>query len=433
MSSLRTVIGIVVLAAILYLVYVSVMKNPKAAPLPDGAAGFASATQGDLLNAVTPEFAAAPGGSASTSPAAGPSGFPSNGPAYSAVTPPSSAPQTGPANYYGTAQPPANPTTPATAPPGAAPPVSVSIPGGPSPLLPPVPSGGVATAPPANSAASTPSRYPSTGLAEMGDVIPSTPPANPTSRGAANPPAGPAAASAVRPEFALFMQEAYKSLGEGRWSDTHLTLSRFYGNPQLTTIEARTLLEVLDQLAGTVIYSRQHLLEQPYRVRPDDSLDRIARSYDVPAELLAKINGIRDPRRLTPGMDLKVLHGPFDAIVDLGRYELTLMLKGRYAGRFLIGIGRDLPQLEGQYTVRDKKTDPVYIGPDRVIASSSRDPSNPWGKRLIELGSQVGIHGTNDPHNIGRNEGRGSIALGDRDIEDVFDILSIGSRVVIRR
>jgi LysM repeat protein len=429
MSALRTVIGIVVLAAILYLVYVSVMKNPKAAPPPDGAAGFASATQGDLLNAVTPEFATAPGGSASTSTSAGPGGFPGNGSAYPAVTPPSSPPQGSPAYYYGTAQPPANPTMP-----GAAPAVSVSIPGGPTPLLPPAPSGVVTTTPPANSAASTPPLYPSTGLSEMGDVIPSTPPANPTSRGAAaNPPAGPAAASAVRPEFALFMQEAYKSLGEGRWSDTHLTLSRFYGNPQLTTSEARTLLEVLDQLAGTVIYSRQHLLEQAYRVRPDDSLDRIARSYDVPVELLAKINGIRDPRRLTPGMELKVLHGPFDAIVDLGRYELTLMLKGRYAGRFLIGIGRDLPQLEGQYTVRDKKTDPVYIGPDRVIASSSRDPSNPLGKRLIELGSQVGIHGTNDPHNIGRNEGRGSIALGDRDIDDVFDILSIGSRVVIRR
>jgi lipoprotein-anchoring transpeptidase ErfK/SrfK len=109
------------------------------------------------------------------------------------------------------------------------------------------------------------------------------------------------------------------------------------------------------------------------------------------------------------------------------------MLKGRYAGRFLIGVGRDVAQLEGQYTVREKKTDPVYIGPDRVIASSSRDPSNPLGKRLIELGNQVGIHGTNDPRNIGRNEGRGSIFLSDRDIDDVFDILSIGSRVVIRR
>ena len=63
-------------------------------------------------------------------------------------------------------------------------------------------------------------------------------------------------------------------------------------------------------------------------------------NYDVSPALLAKINGIRDPQQLQPGMELKVFHGPFDAVIDLNRYELTLFLKDRYAGRFTIGIGR---------------------------------------------------------------------------------------------
>jgi lipoprotein-anchoring transpeptidase ErfK/SrfK len=147
--------------------------------------------------------------------------------------------------------------------------------------------------------------------------------------------------------------------------------------------------------------------------------------------LLSKINGIRDSRQLQPGMELKVLHGPMDAVIDLNRYEMTLFLKDRYAGRFAIGVGRDHPQLEGQYTVRDKQYSPVYFGPDRVMAPS--DPSYPLGNRWIDLGNQIGIHGTNDPRNIGHTEGRGSIFLSDRDIDDVYDILTVGSKIAIHR
>jgi lipoprotein-anchoring transpeptidase ErfK/SrfK len=61
------------------------------------------------------------------------------------------------------------------------------------------------------------------------------------------------------------------------------------------------------------------------------------------------------------------------------------------------------------------------------------DPSYPLGKRWIDLGNQIGIHGTNDPRNIGHTEGRGSIFLSDRDIDDVYDILTVGSKIAIHR
>jgi LysM repeat protein len=227
------------------------------------------------------------------------------------------------------------------------------------------------------------------------------------------------------------LQTVYTNLAQGHFAESHAVLSRFYAEPRLTAEESRTLTELLDQLAGTVIYSRHHLLEQPYKVQPDDTLERIARNYEISPSLLSKINGIRDSRQLQPGMELKVLHGPMDAVIDLNRYEMTLFLKDRYAGRFAIGVGRDHPQLEGQYTVRDKQYSPVYFGPDRVMAPS--DPSYPLGKRWIDLGNQIGIHGTNDPRNIGHTEGRGSIFLSDRDIDDVYDILTVGSKIAIHR
>ena len=98
---------------------------------------------------------------------------------------------------------------------------------------------------------------------------------------------------------------------------------------------------------------------------------------------------------------------------------------------FPIGTGNDYPQLEGTHTVREKMISPTYYGREETVGADH--PDNPLGNRWIGLDDQIGIHGTNYPRNVGAVGGRGAICLDDRDIDDVFDILTIGSRVVIRR
>jgi hypothetical protein len=148
----------------------------------------------------------------------------------------------------------------------------------------------------------------------------------------------------------------------------------------------------------------------------------------VPWQLLAKINGVRDPENLTPGRELKVVRGPFDAVVNLDKYELTLMLRRSdgdkhqplYAGRFRIGVGRDQHNLEGTHLVENKD--------EPAGAAGGLAP-----KYRIELSEQISIHGVDDPRDLGTGDGPGSICLGDRDLQDVHGILSIGSRVQIVR
>jgi lipoprotein-anchoring transpeptidase ErfK/SrfK len=230
-------------------------------------------------------------------------------------------------------------------------------------------------------------------------------------------------------ELLLAVQQ---KLDEGKLAEVHLALSSLYDNPDLPQAQARQVTELLDQLAGTVIYSRQHLLEPPYVVRPGDTLDQIAEQYKVPPLLLARINGIGQGQPLAPGRELKVVRGPFSAVVHLEKHELTLMVGGRYAGRFAIGVGCDQPKLEGEYVVREKTINPIYQGPGGVNVPGG-DPHNPLGKFWIGLGNGVALHGTVDPQNIGRDDNRGTICLGDRDIDDLYGILSVGSRVVVRR
>ena len=206
-------------------------------------------------------------------------------------------------------------------------------------------------------------------------------------------------------------------------------LTEWYDDPRLTPQQNAQTLVLLDQLAATVVYSRQHRLTAPYEVQPGDTLEKIAERYQVPWQLLGKINSLSNPRQLRPADRLKVLPGPFEGYVDLTQYRLTLVIDGLYAGRFPIGIGRDQSTPQGSFVVKNKVLNPVWYGPQGVVPHE--DPRNPLGGRWIGLGGGIGIHGTNNPASIGRNESEGCIRMGQQDIEDVFDILSLGSRVTV--
>jgi hypothetical protein len=247
----------------------------------------------------------------------------------------------------------------------------------------------------------------------------------------------------LQKKFASFMEAVQKKLDEGKYGEAQLALSSLYGNPDLPPDQARQITTLLDQLAGTVIYSRRHLLEPAYKAQPGDTLEKLGKKFNVPWELLARINGLVPSGPISPdgatkdqplpeGLELKVVRGPFNATIDLEKHELTLLLQDRYAGRFPIGVGRDQPKLDGEYTVRAKTPYPRYFGPDGVNIES-RDPKNPLGAAWIGLTDKIGIHGTNNPQNVGRDDNRGTICVKDRDLQDLYGILSVGSRVTILR
>jgi LysM repeat protein len=237
--------------------------------------------------------------------------------------------------------------------------------------------------------------------------------------------------AAAGSSFSGAFEAARRQLDDGHLVEGLQQLSVWYDDPRLSPIEQEELTHLLDQVSGTVIYSTRSLLESPYEVLPGERLDDIAQKYNVPAQLLAKINGIENTNDLRPGERLKVVRGPFNAVISLDKKQLTLLLGGSYAGHFNIGLGREYPAAEGQYVVTDKLVNPTYHGLERAIDAD--DPANPLGERWIGLGDRMSIHSTNNPSSIGKTDLPGCISLNPRDAEDVFDILSEGSKVLIRR
>ncbi|QDT11360.1 L,D-transpeptidase family protein [Stieleria marina] len=207
------------------------------------------------------------------------------------------------------------------------------------------------------------------------------------------------------------------------------TLSVFYGTPDLPVAQRGQLLARLDPLAREVIYSPRHLLEQPHRVGSNETLMEIAQNYGVPWQLIANINGIKDPLVITPGTELKVVRGPFNAQVDLRQHELTIFLGDLYAGRFPIAVGSDPAPRPGTFTVQDKQSQRTFY--DRSGAPiAAGSPANPYGKVWIDLGSQLCIHGSPEATKPTAN---GCISLAANFADDLFGILSQGSSVTIRR
>ena len=209
--------------------------------------------------------------------------------------------------------------------------------------------------------------------------------------------------------------------------EAHFQLStEYWQHPE----SREKLLPTLEQLSDKIYFHKTPHYLEPYVVAPGENLQGIAKKHDVSWQYLAKLNLI-EPKKLRAGQKIKVMNGPFAVVVDLSRFELTVHTQGHFVARFPIGIGKDNKTPQGKFTVLDKLEDPTYYGPDGIVAHD--DPKNPLGERWIDLGNSIGIHGTIDPDSIGKAQSRGCIRLVNADVEDLYDLLTVGSEVVIRK
>lgn len=184
-----------------------------------------------------------------------------------------------------------------------------------------------------------------------------------------------------------------------------------------------------------------------YRVRGKSTLLDVARHYDLGyVEVVAANPGV-DP--WMPGGGTRVvlpdLHlppsGQHDGIViNLADMRLYYFAKGEPMRSYPIGIGREgLTTPLGRTTIVRKVTDPTW----RPTARMRRDdptlpaevpagPDNPMGTRALYLGfAPYAIHGTNRPFAVGRRVSSGCLRLYARDIEELYDRVTVGTKVAV--
>ncbi|MFM7057223.1 MAG: L,D-transpeptidase family protein [Planctomycetota bacterium] len=229
-------------------------------------------------------------------------------------------------------------------------------------------------------------------------------------------------------DFADAFQQSRALLKSGNILDAHAELSRLYWK---APAQRRLLRPLLLQTAAEIFTSPEHHFGEPHIVEYGETLESIGRQYEVPWQYLAKLNRVT-PAKLQAGRELKVVRGPFGAVVDLSEFTLTVHAHGWYIRDYRIGVGRDGKTPLGRFQVQEKLENPVWYDPDGGTVEAD-DPENPLGEYWIGLGNHIGIHGTIDPDSIGKAASRGCIHLGDDDIRDVFSLLGSGSEVTVRK
>jgi hypothetical protein len=235
--------------------------------------------------------------------------------------------------------------------------------------------------------------------------------------------------------FAAARVAVQGALDRGELANALLLLSDWYGDPSLTPAESQEVNDLLSQLAGSVIYEGPpaHRLLPAHIVQAGETLDSIAGKYQVPAQLLAKINGVSEAGALTSGQELKVMQGPFSALIDLSERKMTLMLERRYAGQFALEIDPAASVEEGQWKVDQKLLTPGGGGLYAAASGPAEDRSLLLANLADPAGNAAVLRGPGNADPIGAAPRGRVIRLKAGDVNDIYDILSVGSRVTIRR
>ncbi len=126
-------------------------------------------------------------------------------------------------------------------------------------------------------------------------------------------------------------------------------------------------------------------------------------------------------------------------IIDTPHTYLYLVLGGGRALRYGIGVGREGFTWSGTERISRMSEWPDWHPPKEMIERQPYLPrfmaggdGNPLGARALYLGNTLyRIHGTNQPSTIGHFVSSGCIRLANEDIEDLYNRVSVGSRVVV--
>lgn len=258
------------------------------------------------------------------------------------------------------------------------------------------------------------------------------------------PPPNPAAADGPR-TLDPAVERARRLHDEGRLLQARHELNELLRQATSPTVrdEARRLLTTL---AEETIFSPRRIPDDPltdtYTVKPGDVFVRIGPRFKVPAEVLMRINGIKQAASLRADQRIKVVRGPFRVQIHKSQFRLDVYLQDVYVRSFRVGLGGDQGTPEGVWRVKERLQNPTYYPPPsapikRIIPPD--DPQNPLGEHWIglegvsgdALGHEgYGIHGTIEPESIGKAVSLGCVRMYNEDVEFLYSLLLPGESTV---
>ena len=134
-------------------------------------------------------------------------------------------------------------------------------------------------------------------------------------------------------------------------------------------------------------------------------------------------------------------YAPGTVVVNTSERRLYLVQPNGQAIKYGIGVGRDGFRWSGEHKITAKKEWPDWTPPSQMLARRPDLPrhmkggiENPLGARAMYLGSSLyRIHGSNEPETIGQAVSSGCFRMSNDDVQDLYERVSVGTRVVVLR
>jgi len=185
-----------------------------------------------------------------------------------------------------------------------------------------------------------------------------------------------------------------------------------------------------------------------YRAAYEDTFVHLARDYNLGFVEMRAANPAVDPwlpgegtKLLLPMRHLLPNASREGVVINLPEMRLYAYVNGDAAPTtFPIGIGREgLNTPEGSTKIVRKKAGPTWRPTARMIKEDPTlkpvyppGPDNPLGTHALYLGwPTYAIHGTNKPFGIGRRISSGCIRLYPENIEALFNMIPVGTKVQV--
>ncbi len=167
-----------------------------------------------------------------------------------------------------------------------------------------------------------------------------------------------------------------------------------------------------------------------YEIVPGDTLAKIAKKFNTTPQFIKDVNRISGDK-IYSGRKIKVPVGVFKVEVDKSENKLYLYFNNKVVKVYNVATGRENSTPVGEFKVANKLLNPVWYHDGEVIPAG--DPKNELGTRWIGFNLDgYGIHGTIAPESIGKQSTAGCVRMLNSDVEELFDIIPVGAKVLVR-
>jgi lipoprotein-anchoring transpeptidase ErfK/SrfK len=210
----------------------------------------------------------------------------------------------------------------------------------------------------------------------------------------------------------------------------------------ITTLISMTAL--VNPAGAQYVSNGQPSLPRPYAAIPDGRVPGQDETHPDYGSLPPEDQPETDAKGLPPEFHRQLVNYQTTEpagtiIIDTPHTYLYLVLSRGSALRYGVGVGREGFTWAGTQRIARMVEWPDWHPPSEMIDRQpylprfmAGGPGNPLGARALHLGNTLyRIHGTNQPSTIGQFVSSGCIRLLNEDIEDLYNRVTLGTRVVV--